>query len=144
MSEGLIYLGLLKCGLQGPHPYALALFATIPALALVGGLALACFAKASGVVFLGEPRSKGAASCREVSAWMTGPMVVVALACAAVGLGAPWLFRIVEPAARVLAGVPPSEASGAMVGSGFLLFVMAGSWALLALCGALLTLRGDN
>ena len=142
VSEGLIYLGLLKCGLQGPHPYALALFATIPALALVGGLALACFAKASGVVFLGEPRSKGAASCREVSAWMTGPMVVVALACAAVGLGAPWLFRIVEPAARVLAGVPPSEASGAMVGSGFLLFVMAGSWALLALCGALLTLRG--
>jgi hydrogenase-4 component B len=141
VSEWLIYFGLLRGGLEGPHPSAMALFAAIPALALVGGLALACFAKAAGVAFLGEPRSKGAASCHEVSAWMTGPMVAVALACAGVGLAAPALFRLVEPAARALAGTPPSQAVGGALGAGSLASVMVGAWALLALCAILLGLR---
>jgi hydrogenase-4 component B len=141
VSEWLIYAGLLRSGLEGPHPAAMILFAAVPALALVGGLALACFAKASGVVFLGEPRTPGAASCREASAWMTGPMVAVACACAGAGLAAPALFRLVEPAARNLAGVtsprPGLEASGA----GPLVGVTAGAWGLLLLCAALLLLR---
>jgi hydrogenase-4 component B len=141
VSEWLIYLGLLKCGLQGPRPWTLALFAAIPALALVGGLALACFAKASGVAFLGEPRSKGAATAREVSLWMTAPMAAVALACAAVGLAAPWFLRLVGPAAGMLAGAPPSAASGGLPGLDSLRMAVAGGWGLLALSGALIGLR---
>ena len=37
----------------------------ILALALIGGLAAACFTKAFGIVFLGEPRSAHAAGAHE-------------------------------------------------------------------------------
>ena len=36
---------------------ALFLLAAIAGLALIGGLAAACFTKAFGIVFLGEPRT---------------------------------------------------------------------------------------
>ena len=47
-------------------------------LALIGGLAAACFTKAFGIVFLGEPRSDEAADAHEAGAAMRWPMVVLA------------------------------------------------------------------
>ena len=46
----------------------------VPALALVGGLAAACFAKVFGTVFLGHPRSEHATTRHEPPASMLAPM----------------------------------------------------------------------
>ena len=50
-------------------------------LALIGGLAAACFTKAFGIVFLGEPRTAEAARAHEAGAAMRWPMVVLAGLC---------------------------------------------------------------
>ncbi len=141
VSEWLIYSGFFGGAIQGAGGPAAALFVAIPVLALVGGLALACFAKAFGVAFLGEPRSEGAAACREVSPWMTVPMVFTGAACAAVGLAAPWAIRLVAPAAQALAGVRASFPWEAPDGSGPLYAVVLAGWALLALVALLLGAR---
>lgn len=141
VSEWLIYSGLFGGALHGAGSVSAVLFVTIPVLALVGGLALACFAKAFGVVFLGEARTEGAAGCHEVSPWMTAPMVGTALACAAVGLAAPWALRLVAPAARALAGVQGAAAWSAPESTGPLVAVVLSGWVLLILTGALLGVR---
>lgn len=56
VSEFLVYAGLFK-GLGGENPVALlSLLASIFGLAIIGGLAMLCFTKAFGAVFLGTPR----------------------------------------------------------------------------------------
>ncbi|HEY6002684.1 MAG TPA: proton-conducting transporter membrane subunit, partial [Anaeromyxobacter sp.] len=86
VSEWLVYLGFLDA-LRRPSGDLLA-FAALgaPVLALVGGLAAACFAKVVGVVFLGTARSAHAEKAHEAPAAMLGPMAALALACAAIGL----------------------------------------------------------
>ena len=90
VSEWLVYLGLFDATLARSH----AAWAAIPAailLGVTGAMALACFAKVCGVVFLGAPRSAAAARAHECGVMMRGPMVVLAAACFAIGL-APVLF----------------------------------------------------
>ncbi len=60
------------------------------ALALMGGLALACFAKVFGVVFLGEPRD-AALRPRPTPPAMTVGMALLAVPCLAIGV-LPGLF----------------------------------------------------
>ena len=60
-------------------------------LAMTGALALACFVKVVGVVFLGLPRSDAAKHAHECDRFMRGPMLVLATACALIGL-APVVF----------------------------------------------------
>jgi formate hydrogenlyase subunit 3/multisubunit Na+/H+ antiporter MnhD subunit len=90
VSELMIYLGLFRSlGIGGGAGWGGAAFAA-PALALIGGLAAACFVKAFGTVFLGQPRSDHALHAREVGASMTGPMFALVGCCLVIGL-APWL-----------------------------------------------------
>ena len=57
VSEWLIYLGLFRTlGVGNGHSWAGAAFAA-PALALIGALAVSCFVKAFGTVFLGTART---------------------------------------------------------------------------------------
>ena len=55
-------------------------------LALIGGLAAACFAKVYGVAFLGRPRSLEAEYAREVSLAMRASTGFLALCCIGVGV----------------------------------------------------------
>jgi branched-chain amino acid transport system permease protein len=55
---------------------------TVVLLAMTGALALACFVKVIGIVFLGLPRSKAAAEAREGGNSIVGPMLMLAGACA--------------------------------------------------------------
>lgn len=88
VSEFLIYLGLFHTlGLGGERGFPVAAF-VVPALGLMGALAVACFVKVFGVVFLGVGRSPRPA--RESGVAMTLPMAVLAACCVAIGLG-PWL-----------------------------------------------------
>jgi hydrogenase-4 component B len=100
VSELLLYLGLLHTLVeQGGAPRMLA-GAAVVALALVGGLAAACFVKAFGVVFLGEPRSAAAARAHESPRSMLAPMAVLALLCVAIGVAPQIAAPSLEAAVR--------------------------------------------
>jgi hydrogenase-4 component B len=81
-----------------------AVLVTLPALALIGGLAAACFVKVFGVVFLGEPRGDHARHAHEVGLAMRAPMVAAAVACLAIGLWPAGALALVAPAAVSLSG----------------------------------------
>ena len=103
-SELLIYLGFFQ-GIQGEGGAAVAVSLAAPALALVGGLAVACFVKVYGIVFLGAPRSE-AHTARHEAGWpMLLPMLLLGLLCAVIGL-APGL--VAEPLQRVSLTVLPA------------------------------------
>jgi formate hydrogenlyase subunit 3/multisubunit Na+/H+ antiporter MnhD subunit len=102
ISEFLIYLGAYYGIVHLPAGSSAALIAVIAALALIGGLAAACFAKAFGVVFLGEPRHEPGEPARESGAAMLLPMLILAACCIFIGLAAPWALAKFFPA--VLAG----------------------------------------
>jgi len=65
--------------------FVLSLLAII-SLAIIGGLALACFTKVVGVVFQGEPRSPAARDVNEKGPTMLLPMITLAGACAVIGI----------------------------------------------------------
>jgi formate hydrogenlyase subunit 3/multisubunit Na+/H+ antiporter MnhD subunit len=86
ISELLIYLASFKGALSFDGANSVPLLATIAGLALIGGLAAACFAKAFGIAFLGHPRSGLAEQVHEVRLVMVMPGVVLAAACILIGL----------------------------------------------------------
>lgn len=83
VSEWLIYYGLLAGGFTGGARYAV--FAAA-ALALIGGLAAACFTKAYGALTLGEPRTQPARDAADPGDLMLWPMAFLAASCLAIGL----------------------------------------------------------
>ncbi len=86
VSEFLIYLGLFGTLMEdGGSSYAGAAFAA-PALALIGVLAVACFVKAYGAVFLGTARTAHARHAHESPRNMLAPMGVLAACCFLIGL----------------------------------------------------------
>jgi hydrogenase-4 component B len=112
VSEWLVYLGLFDATIsRGPSAWA-----AIPAailLGVTGALALACFVKVCGVVFLGAPRSEAAMHAHECGWGMRGAMIFLAAGCVAIGL-APVVFW---PAlARAVAGWQPVWNDGAAPG----------------------------
>lgn len=113
VSEWLIYVGGFRAAVGELHegwPWML-LLAVVPALALTGALALACFVKAFGAVFLGAPRTPEAAAAENSPASMRYAMLPLVLGCAVIGL-APSLLagplrRIVDIAGGVEAAFLP-------------------------------------
>jgi len=86
VSEFLVYLGLFRTLGNGEGPsFAAAAFAA-PALALIGALALACFVKVYGAVFLGTARSDHARHAHESPLAMLMSMGVLAACCFLIGL----------------------------------------------------------
>lgn len=77
-------------------------FAVIASLALIGGLAVLCFTRIYGTVFLGEERHELETTPHEPPAAMRLPMAVLTAACALFGLAGPLLARIVSGAALSL------------------------------------------
>ena len=90
VSEWLIYLGLFDA-VTSKAPAAWAAMPAAIMLAMAGALALASFAKAGAMIFLGAPRTQAAAQAHECGSWMRGPMLALAGVCVAIGL-APVLF----------------------------------------------------
>jgi hydrogenase-4 component B len=102
VSEWLIYLAAFQ-GLALSHlPWTVI---ALSALALIGALALACFAKACGAIFLGQPRSDRACRTQESPRAMQIPMLLLAGLCVGIGLAplllVPALDRLVASASGV-------------------------------------------
>ncbi len=85
VSELLTYLGLFQALGESPRVAAAAMVA-IPALALAGAMALLCFVKVFGVVYLGAARTAAATAAHEAGRTMRAPMFALAAACLAIGL----------------------------------------------------------
>ncbi len=141
-SEFLIYLGALGAGLQGSPNLFIPLVMTVAGLAMIGGLATACFTKAFGVIFLGSPRVEGAA-IHEAGLLMRVPMQILAALCAITGLAAPLMLHALGPVVRVLGkGLGESAAlTGLMSAEGPLLMISLVSIGLGVLLIALVTAR---
>jgi hydrogenase-4 component B len=90
VSEWLVFLGLFDA-LPAHGLASCAAAAAAVLLGLTGALALACFVKVCGVVFLGLPRTELALHAHECGWRMRGPMVFLGGCCVAIGL-APALF----------------------------------------------------
>jgi hydrogenase-4 component B len=90
VSEWLVFLGLFDATIaRGPSAWA-AISAAI-LLGITGALALACFVKVCGVVFLGAPRSPAAARAHESGPSIRAPMLILGAVCVVIGL-APVVF----------------------------------------------------
>lgn len=112
VSELLLYLGLMRTAVLESGSARLVGVSAVAALALAGGLAAACFVKAFGVVFLGEPRSAGAAEASEAPRAMLVPMGALGAACVAIGVVPQLALPFLEAALRsfdagLTAAAPP-------------------------------------
>ena len=98
VSEWLVYLGLFDAvGSRGPVAWVAA--PAVVLLAMTGALALACFVKVCGVVFLGLPRTEAAKHAHECGWLMRTPMLALAAACAAIGLAPVFFWPAIARAA---------------------------------------------
>jgi formate hydrogenlyase subunit 3/multisubunit Na+/H+ antiporter MnhD subunit len=107
VSEFLLFLGASHAVAAPTLPVSIAGVALIAGLALIGGLAAACFAKAFGIVFLGEPRSPEAHGAREAPVLLRAPMLVLAGACVAIGVLSPWILPALARVLPAVAALPP-------------------------------------
>ena len=107
VSEFLIYSGLYH-GLGNENPVPLvALIASLFGLVLIGGLAMLCFTKAFGMVFLGTPRHRFADVPAEAGAGKLVPMYAVMALMVAIGLFPGFFVEVLSaPVAAFLAKIP--------------------------------------
>jgi hydrogenase-4 component B len=85
VSEYLLYVGFIQTVAGAGNDTWLAGALGAPALALIGALAVACFAKVFGAVFLGVPRSAAPRGADESGRAITGSMGALVAACAMLG-----------------------------------------------------------
>ena len=143
LGELVIYLAIFKGMLALPFPADLPFLFAVPGLALIGGLALACFANGFGTVFLGTPRSERSDHGHDPDLRMVGPMALLAICCLAVGLlGWAVVPRLFTPAVALLTPWPPGEIQAplALMAAQLRVVSLAGA-ALLGLIGLLAWFR---
>ena len=132
VSEWLIYGSLAGSAIRGSTGEAACAVLGFVALAAMGGLAIACFAKAFGAIFLGEARDPGMRP-QPVASSMLAPMIVLALLCVAIGLCAGPAVAIVGRVLPAMGGadatslrpfLPPSRLTGAAATFAVLVLVL--------------------
>ena len=142
VSEFLIYLSAFgfaaHTGTQtGPVTCGLIVLA---ALGLIGGLAMACFVKVFGIVFLGAARTGQAAGAHEAPWTMRFAMTVLAILCVVIGLVGPLAVRMVNPVVAQLLGTEQISAAS-VIASGILWKIGWGGFVLILMTGFLWFLR---
>ncbi len=112
VSEWLTFRGFLAGASLSNVSASITLPLMTGVLALIGGLAAACFAKVYGVAFLGRPRSAEAEHAHEVPAAMRVGMAVLALACVVIGVAPGVILRPLSAAVSEVThgAVVPEEA----------------------------------
>jgi hydrogenase-4 component B len=122
VSEWMTFQALLLGGAKLGGASGLLAGVAASMLALTGGLAAACFAKAFGVTFLGRPRSLRAEQASESPAPMIAGMLLLAGACVALGLAPGYAMRLLDgPTQDLLGGLGASAvvtARGPLILSG--------------------------
>jgi len=118
IGEWVIFRSLLAGSLLTNTKAQIVLPLTVGVLALIGGLAAACFVKLFGVAFLGRPRTKAAEDAQEAPLAMRVGMSLLAAACVGIGILPGLFLRPLVLLVQVLvpgAGVPAETVSIARV-----------------------------
>jgi NADH:ubiquinone oxidoreductase subunit 5 (subunit L)/multisubunit Na+/H+ antiporter MnhA subunit len=118
VSEWVVFSAILQTGAAN-DALRIAIIGA-PGLALIGGLALACFTKIDGIMFLGHPRTNLPEPARDPS-WNTLlPLLGLAAGCLLIGLLPVIALRPgMEVASLLIEGVVPSnllQSTGALAG----------------------------
>ena len=108
VSEWLVYLGLLQGGIEPSGVLAGSLLALI-SLAMVGGLALLCFAKVFGLSFLGTLRTSVDYQVHEASGTMLAGMAVLLGACLWIGILPLTMMPILNAGVRAWLGATAND-----------------------------------
>ncbi|HZP43698.1 MAG TPA: proton-conducting transporter membrane subunit [Candidatus Binatia bacterium] len=109
-SELLLALGAAEAAASLAPAAAVPALVALGALAVIGALGAAGVARTFGVVFLGTPRTPAAGHAHEPGLAMRLPLVLLAAACAGLGLAAPWLLAALAPVVTPLAGLDAAPA----------------------------------
>jgi len=107
VSEYLLYAGFFSSILAGSGSAVLYMALSAVVLALIGGLAIACFVRVYGIAFGSLPRSAEAANAHEAGWEMLAPMGLLALLCVAIGLFPKIAVDLIMPA--ISAGYLPQQ-----------------------------------
>ncbi|MFI5088072.1 MAG: proton-conducting transporter membrane subunit [Terriglobales bacterium] len=102
VSEWLMFRSFLGGATLPSIPASVILPLMAGVLALIGGLAAACFAKVYGVAFLGRPRSAEAEQATEIPLAMRASMTSLAACCVVIGVAPAFLLR---PLGATMAGL---------------------------------------
>lgn len=115
ISEFLIYKSFFLGGglLSGYAP--LVLLVSVVGLAFMGGLAVACFTKLYGIVFLGENRSENPARPGHEAASSFPVLLGLAALCAGIGLAPGAALKLALPAVCGLTGVSASQLGDGLI-----------------------------
>lgn len=116
ISEFLIYFASFK-GILTSLPVTIMSLGAVVSLALIGSLAVACFTKAFGIIFLGEARSAHCEKAREPKIFMRGPMLVLAGLCVLIGLQAPFVVGTFKRAVFDTTRLPVNVIDAALAGT---------------------------
>jgi hydrogenase-4 component B len=104
VSEWLIFQGLFQGFRTGSDLVAILIVVAAATLGLTGGLAIYAFVRGYGIPFLGMPRTRQASEAREDGQPVIGP-AFLAVACVALGIGAPVVLTALGRAVRSATGV---------------------------------------
>ncbi len=127
ISEWYTYQALFSMSHDGSFIMRLSGPIAIVMLALTGALAAMCFVKVYGVSFCGGARSEQATHAREVPWTMTAAMLILALLCVLLGVGASVVAPVLTQVAMSL-----TEASHVTVAQGSLLIPDSASQAMIS------------
>jgi NADH:ubiquinone oxidoreductase subunit 5 (subunit L)/multisubunit Na+/H+ antiporter MnhA subunit len=106
ISEYLIYNGLFHGLKEASLSYIVLLAFSILGLALIGGLAMLCFTKAFGSVFLGSPRFEKYIPKPELFSYRHAPMYLITLMIVAIGIFPGFFFNLLtQPVSLFTAGI---------------------------------------
>ncbi|MFT5698293.1 MAG: hydrogenase-4 component B [Desulforhopalus sp.] len=122
VSEFLIYYGAFHGLTLGGSSFIFIMLAII-SLSIIGGLAVACFSKVVGVVFLGEPRAEKAAAATEAGFTVTLPMIILAASSLLIGLFPEPFIMLVFQGLQSIKTLPLVEAAEVTVVAGNLAFI---------------------
>ena len=103
VSEWLLYLGLFRTVGFGTETGAPMAALAAVALAMTGALAVACFVKVLGTVFLGVPRRPETAPAHTPGPAMLAPMLILACGCIGIGLFPLFVTPLLESAVQTWA-----------------------------------------
>lgn len=105
ISEFLIYTAGLTGIAFGPKVLEVSGLIVIASLALIGGLAVACFTKSFGVVFLGEPRTSYEQMHFNFGIRMKLPLIILSAACVIVSAGFVFALPLMSAPVSQLTGI---------------------------------------
>jgi hydrogenase-4 component B len=104
ISEFLIYSGLFRAiGINQTSSVVIIL--AVFSLALIGGLAMLCFTKAFGIIFLGTSRSENSVLIKESNASLLFPQYLTALMILLIGLLPQFFISILQKPVELYSGI---------------------------------------